>query len=294
MIFGLLRYKKNDAVAVPPRRERVGAKLRRSASLAGLTICACYSSCDDLPSSASTTGELGNGTFEYSCASLGDAVCEHGAVEQQFPDCIAVGGAFRLDYTLKDLSDRDDEHPTSSLSVDSASATFFSLDHGEFTAEQPGRAALLAFDNEKVVDFIHLDIVTPEAMEIVALDPEDSVEVLHLASGEAASFRVFPRTTQCAVLGGAVTAEAVSNHPVVVATSVLDVVELRGDVPGTATVTVKLGELTQEIRVEVSGAPVRHHDDMTSSDGGSSSGAAGSDSSSSSSDSSSSSEGTGG
>src|SRR5688500_7718518 len=81
---------------------------RRVAALA-LMMSACTSSCEGAPANATTTGELGNGTFGYTCGGANDPVCEGGLVHQQFPSCIVLGGTFELDYTLRDISDRDDE-----------------------------------------------------------------------------------------------------------------------------------------------------------------------------------------
>ncbi|MBC8070235.1 MAG: hypothetical protein IAG13_18025 [Deltaproteobacteria bacterium] len=243
-----------------------------------LLMSACTSSCEGAATNASTTGELGNGTFEYSCGGASDPVCELGVVDQPFPSCIAKGGTFGLDYTLRDISELDDDELASFLHVDAASDTFVSGGNGSFRAEQEGRVALLALDHEKVVDLIHLRIVTPDGMDVQAVDPADSVDELRLAQGDVARFRVFPRSTTCPSLGGAVELEATSTDDVIVRASADDVLLLRAHSPGRATVTLRMGELTQEIHVEVVGGPRRNKpdepgsssgDEPSSSDGGS-------------------------
>lgn len=245
----------------------IGRRCRRWAALLSLSLTACYSSCDGETASAVTTGELGNGSFEYRCVGTGDPVCELGLFGQQFPDCVAVGGEFELDYTLRDLSDRDEDELSPFLHVDSASQAFFSGSAGRFRAEQPGSAALLAVDHDKVVDLIHVDIVEPDAMDILALDPADPVDHIVLEQGDIAIFRVFPRNIGCAALGGAVEVEATSSDDVVVKPAVVDVLELKAHAPGLATVTVRMGELSHDIEVQVLGGPRRNlpDDPQTSS-----------------------------
>lgn len=252
---------------------RRSAPLRRGLSIAALVMCAC-STCGDAGSSASTTGELGNGTFHYTCTGTSDPVCETGLLGQQFPDCIAVGGSFELDYTLRDVSELDDDELAPFLFIESANDSFFS--GGDvFTAHRPGRSAFVARDNDVVVDILHLDIVAADAIDIVALDPADPVEVVELDVGDRAFFRVFPRSTQCAQLGGSITVEANSSDDVVASVGVVDALEIAAHSPGNATVTVELGELSQSITVKVGGAPQRNKPDMPptgdDSSGGSSS-----------------------
>jgi uncharacterized membrane protein YgcG len=287
MIFGAVRC----------GNER-GKWRRRIAALA-LMMSACTSSCEGTPPNASTSGELGNGTFEYSCGGANDPVCELGLFNQVFPACIVVGGAFELDYTLRDISDRDDDELTSFLHVTAVSDILVSGGSGSFRAEREGRVALLAIDNDKVVDLIHLRVVALDAMDVQPIVAGDPVDDLRLAQGDVARFRVFPHNSECTSSGGAVEFEASSSDGVVVQAGADDVLELRAHAPGHATVTVRMGELTREIDVEVAGGPRRNEpDDVepgSSGDGESGSGDASSESGSSESGSSSggTSEGTG-
>src|SRR5262245_39176506 len=177
--------------------------LRRGVAWLGLTMCACYSTCDGSPAAATATGELGNGTFEYRCIGTSDPVCEDGVFNQPFPDCIAVGGAFRLDYTLRDISERDEDELTPFLHVDAANSSFLSGESGSFHALREGRTAVLAYDNDVVVDLLHMELVQPDSLELQGLDPATPTDELHMRQGEVAVFRVFPRSASCSAMGGA-------------------------------------------------------------------------------------------
>jgi hypothetical protein len=261
---------------------RIGA-LRRGVAWLGLTMCACYSTCDGSPAAATATGELGNGTFEYRCIGTSDPVCEDGVFSQPFPDCIAVGGAFRLDYTLRDISERDEDELTPFLHIEAANTSFLGGEGGSFHASRPGRTAVLAYDNDVVVDLLHMELVQPDALELQGLDPAAPTDELHMRQGEVAVFRVFPRSSSCAGMGGAVDFVADSSDSSVATVGTPDVLEIESHKVGHTTVTVALGELTTSIEVFVEAATrtnpppgsVDGSSGESSGDGGSSSDATG-------------------
>lgn len=258
--------------------------LRRGVALVGLPLCACYSTCGDgTPPAASITGELGNGTFEYRCIGSGDPVCEEfDLAGGAFPDCIAVGGRFRLDYTLRDISERDEDEIEPFLHIESASDQFLSDADGIFGGRSEGRTALIAYDHDVVVDLIHIDVIMPDAIEVIdALDPQGPISELHMHPDDAQVFRVFPRSSRCPQLGGAIEFETDVENPAVASAHDLDVLEIEAKREGQTTLTVALGELSTQIEVFVAAVTRTHPTPVTAGDDSSSDGGASSDSGSS-------------
>lgn len=255
--------------------------LRRTVALMGLPVCACYSTCGDgTPAAASITGELGNGTFYYRCIGSGDPVCEDFMLDEtDFPDCIAVGGRFRLDYTLKDISERDEDEIEPSLRIESASESYMHGSNGIFRGQNEGRTALIAYDQDVVVDLIHLDVIQPDAIEVIdALDPQGPVTELHMRPDDAQVFRVFPRSSRCPQLGGAIDFHAQSDAQRIASVRELDVLEIEANADGHATISVGLGELGTKIEVFVAALRRTHPSPATGGDESSSDGGASSDS----------------
>lgn len=255
--------------------------LRRGVALVGLPMCACYSTCGDgTPPAASITGELGNGTFEYRCIGSGDPVCEEfNLAGGDFPDCIAVGGRFRLDYTLRDISERDEDEIEPFLHIESASESYLSESESVFMGQHEGRTALIAYDHDVVVDLIHLDVIQPDSIEVIdALDPQGPVTELHMHPDDAQVFRVFPRSTRCPQLGGAIDFHAQSNAQHIASVRELDVLEIEANADGHATISVGLGDLGTKIEVFVAALRRTHPTPVTAGDESSSDGGASSDS----------------
>lgn len=249
--------------------------VRRAIALVSLPMCACYSTCDGSPAAASVTGELGNGTFQYRCIGTGDPVCEE--FDGEFPDCIAVGGSFRLDYTLRDISERDEDELEPFLHIEAASSSYLGESEGVFSGRLEGRTAVLAYDNDVVVDLLHVRVIQADGLELQdAIDPAGRTDELHLHPGDVALFRVFPRSTTCPELGGAIEVSAQSNDPRVASVGTPDLLEIEANADGHATISVGLGQLSTKIEVYVAATsrtnppPATAGNEESSSDGGSS------------------------
>ncbi|MEX1368936.1 MAG: hypothetical protein AB1Z98_37770 [Nannocystaceae bacterium] len=218
-----------------------------------LVLGGCSSTCDG-SSEPGTIGELGNGRFEYVCTGSGDPVCERQS-NDQFPDCIALGGRFDLDYQLLDTSILGPDELSGVLYIESVNQGFF-RGNDDFEALRTGRAAFVVREDDSVIDLLHLDIVEADGIEVSAIDPtmaSESIPVdnVQVELGATEEFRVFPRSSRCTQLGGAIPIDADSSDEMVATVGGGDVLSIQGQALGVAVVRARLGELEQAITVEV-------------------------------------------
>jgi hypothetical protein len=152
--------------------------------LYGFGLVACLSGCGDADSSSpsSNQGELGRGDFTYHCYDATDAYCADD--RSTFPETIALGGAFELDFAEAD---------SRGARVVTGSALVEGDDFG-FRAVQPGFAAMLALSGDsQVVDLLHVRIVAPDDLLIsVGSERLESFMPLELKRGQRVSARVEP------------------------------------------------------------------------------------------------------
>lgn len=249
-------------------------------------LAGCSDSCDS-STSPGAIGELGNGRFDYACGGLGDPACEgseSGDLAAYFPRCIALGGRFSLAYDLIDGSALESNDLTPLLYIESVNQSFFEGTGEQFEALRLGSAAFVVRESERVLDLIHLEIVEPDGLEAVLRDTSVPTTALEVAVSDSAELRVFPRSSGCTELGGAVRFEAESSDPAIASVSAGEVLRIEGHSTGTAVVLARLGALEAAITVTVVGTPIDPDtgpSPSTESDGtssGGSSDSAGSDS----------------
>lgn len=245
----------------PPRRPRWLA-------VGLLAIAGCSDSCNE-STQQGAIGELGNGDFLYACGGTSDPACEHSAdddVVDYFPECIALGSTFDLEYRLLDDSALELDAIDPVLYVESVNQGFF-RGTDDFEALRVGEAAFVVRESQRVLDLIHLAIVEPDGMEVLARDPATPVAELELPVGDTEQLRVFPRSSTCDQLGGAIPITASSSDDAVASTSDGDLVRIQAHAPGTAVVRIGLGALEQQITVHVVGSPVDPDTGDSSSEG---------------------------
>jgi len=248
--------------------ERRHRKWRQGWAALALALVGCSDTCGGA-TEPGTVGELGNGRFHYTCGGTSDPACESSADGQTvdyFPNCIALGGTFDLDYELLDDSALETNDLTPVLYIESVNQHFF---HGtdDFEALRVGSAAFVVREGERVLDLVHLEIIAPDAIDVITRDPATPTTAVEIAAGDFEVLRVFPRSSECYDLGGAVPIDADSSDEAVARISAGDVLRIDGVAPGTAVVRARLGELEQAITVTVTGSPI---DPDTSEDSGSS------------------------
>jgi hypothetical protein len=95
-----------------------------------------------------TAGELGNGEFRYICAGANDAACDQNDEAFLFPEVLAVGGRFALDYEAR-------SGPTARIEPAAPVVLAESGDVLEFL--RAGSSAVLAIRGDAVVDVVHLE-----------------------------------------------------------------------------------------------------------------------------------------
>jgi hypothetical protein len=237
-------------------------KARAATSLALLGLVGCASTCGDSTQSSSAIGELGNGDFIYTCVGRTDPACGFDSFDpsdNHFPECIALGGRFRLTYTLRDASALSSDDISPFIRVESGNEDYFS-GSDTFVARKVGRSAFLAREEEHVLDFIHLAVVAATQVRFSgeAGNPTDRVE---LQMGERKEVRVLPGGATCSMLGGAMAVQATTADPSVATATDGDTLEVYGAGVGTTTLVVHLGEpgdqpeLTGSLSVVVTESP---------------------------------------
>ncbi|MEM7155901.1 MAG: hypothetical protein AAF799_23825 [Myxococcota bacterium] len=231
-----------------------------------LILSGCASTCGT-STAPGTIGELGNGRFLYHCTGDSDPVCEL-ANNEEFPDCIALGGVFDLEFMVLDTSIFDFGDISPVLYVESVNQDFFRGDD-DYEALRTGEAAFLVREDNRVLDLLHLNIVRADGFEIIARDPATPSDSIQIELGDTQEFRVFPRSSSCQQLGGSVPIEAESSDIDVASTSDGEVLRIQAQALGTAVVRVRQSGHEQAIAVEVVEGVVPP---ATSTDSGSDSG----------------------
>ncbi|MEM9462806.1 MAG: hypothetical protein AAGF11_52180 [Myxococcota bacterium] len=238
-----------------------------------MSLGGCASTCGDT-SDPGAIGELGNGRFLYQCTSDSDPVCEFSDPGPEFPECIALGGQFDLEYELLDPDALDSDLALDPvIYVESISQDFF-RGTDDFEAVRTGEAAFVIRESEHVLDLIHLTILEPDDFDIFTRDPAEPTQAVTISVGDTQSFRVFPRHSACDQLGGGIPITANSSDTAIASTSGGDVLRIVAQGEGTATVRVQLGALEKMITVTVVDGPIEPPPDTTT-DAGSDSGTSG-------------------
>ncbi len=224
---------------------RSGPPRLRWPSLLLLASAACTSS----PTGAKASGELGNGTFDYRCATASDPICDAGQPATDFPDCLLEGGRFELGYTAHDSDDLN-SWGYDFVYVEPASPTYFGgID--TLTALRVGHAAFVAYADNNVIDILHLDIVTPETMTLRHTDGSALVPVVEVELGTNVTLTATASSTGCSQPGGGLPVSSQSSDPSVAVVAGDESVLISGYAEGSATITVHVGALTQEVAVRV-------------------------------------------
>lgn len=213
-----------------------------------LVLSGCASTCGS-STAPGTIGELGNGRFLYHCTGDSDPVCEL-ANNEEFPDCIALGGVFDLEYMVLDTSIFDFGDISPVLFIESVNQAFFRGDD-DYEALRTGEAAFLVREDDRVLDLLHLTIVQADGFEIIARDPATPSDSIQIELGDTQEFRVFPRSSSCQQLGGSVPIEAESSDTTVATTSDGEVLRIQAQALGTAVIRVQQSGHEESITVEV-------------------------------------------
>jgi hypothetical protein len=239
-------------------------------TVAGCVLASLAAGCggDDF-SGPNMQGELGAGAFLYICVGDSDPYCD-GATVSSFPEVLAVGGSFDLEYEADDDVFEDDALPQ----VIAASPQSIGAVGMGFAMLRPGHAAVLATTGVgEVYDLRHLYAADVARVAFTTGDSQELADV-SLEVGEQLTIRAQPQDSLRTTLGGSLTYEWVSDDAEVVRIATADVdrdVTIEGVATGVTMIRVNAGGFVQALTVEVGGAVATSNaEDSGASDDGTS------------------------
>jgi hypothetical protein len=234
---------------------------------AGLAALSAFSAlaCSDSKASNQTYGELGNGTFSYTCV-RDDALCADGELATTFPGQVATGSVFRVSFDAKnyDAQSRFDVAPASTGVIEKEADVL--------RAKAPGIVALLATrtSDGRVLDFVHLRVTDISHIRFSA--DRGTLDTIW-QTGVTENVRARPVDDLDVDLAGGLGYDWTVSDPKklhLARTSPTAVMGILPIAPGAATVSVTAGTRTDSFDVTISGHVVNPEPDAgTSVDGGS-------------------------
>lgn len=193
------------------------------------------------------SGELGRGYFFYECDNNpDDGFCDRAPLDREFPDAVATGSLFRIDY-----------EPQDSVYVNIVSGCLDCMERTPdgFVMTTEGRAPLLVENGEgEIYDVLHVEAKTAADLVVrVDGDAWPDGELL-LVQGAVHELGATPQAADGTELGGSLDYEwEIADETVVelMSSGIRNDIELRAVAEGETTVTVRSGELSFEIPVRV-------------------------------------------
>ncbi|MCB9749614.1 MAG: hypothetical protein H6713_06350 [Myxococcales bacterium] len=232
---------------------------RRSLLWCGL-LAACTTTGPSGTPTVETPGELGHGEFVYACVESSDPVCRGDDTRPPFPDCVALGGEFELEYEVFEGPDAQ---------VSSLSEEYFQVvASSRFRAARVGTAAMLARRADETVDYLHMRIVEPDTIEIRNALTGSPADTVLMRTGAKAIFELIPISGDCDPIGGSLNFTASSSDPSVVTASSEGTLALTARAPGEATISVEAIGMLHTFDVVVSDPPTRWPPGETETDTG--------------------------
>jgi hypothetical protein len=231
-----------------------GARCYELLALVGVLALA---GCGDSGGTSQTKlGDLGRGSFRYTCVSSDDGICPSGTNERNFdfPTSIAVGGRFKLGFVAKS----GDKEQIGNAVLKPASNEFLNDDSLEyFIAKKVGRVAVVAKSsaNGKAADLTYVRIAEPKKLKLTDTStstvPPPSITIV---KGKTLTLRAEAHGEIDEALAGTVDVDWTSSST--------DVIELASRPPsarmtfnakieGKSTITAKIGSATTTLEVQV-------------------------------------------
>ena len=209
--------------------------------------CVLDTSVDDRPA---RPGELGAGDFLYICVGDSDPLCAAESVAETFPERIAVGGRFGLDFNPNDTVFSDGV----GLRIDAPNEMVVRSELGSFSIEQAGYQVFLAVSNEsEVVDIQHILAANIERISVRTMDSQD-LDTIDLALGELITVSAVPQDRLRSTLAGSLDYTWSSTDPSIAEVVTIDEdfdVTIEAISEGTTTLMIEAGGFIQEVSVEV-------------------------------------------
>ncbi len=224
-------------------------------------LAACQPGDPALDTAAAKTGSLGNGDFYFSCD---DSVtcASYTNVAGKFPDAVAEGASFHIQYAPKDSGIHINEsQPGQGYTIQAAGKnTYLSLGVDGFTPVKDGIGTIEVITNGgHVVDFTALKIAKPDAIVVYEDGFSGSgspppVTTITMNVGDSKTFRTLARQKQ-ADLAGVFESDWASADTSIVSAGTRNggKTTIQAVKAGTTTMTVTGAALTQTITVQVAG-----------------------------------------
>ena len=210
--------------------------------------CVIDEDADDRPS---RPGELGAGDFLYVCVGDSDPLCAQGSVAETFPERIAVGGRFALDFNPNDTIFSDGV----ALRIEAPNETLVKAELGSFSIEEAGYQVFLAVSSEsEVVDLQHILAANIERISVRTMDSQD-LDTIELALGESITVSAVPQDRLRSTLAGSLDYAWSITDPEIADVATVDEdfdVTIEAVSEGVTTLIVEAGGFAQEVTVEVS------------------------------------------
>jgi hypothetical protein len=243
---------------------------RRSALAVLATALAVTSGCvidDDDDDRPSRPGELGAGDFLYVCVGDSDPLCTNGAVADTFPERIAVGARFALDFNPNDTIFGDG----SALRIDAPAEQLVRSELGAFSIEQAGYQVFLAVTNDsEVIDIQHILAVNIERISVQTMDSQD-LDTIELLPGESLTVTAIPQDRLRSTLAGSLDYTWSTADDTIAEVTSIDEdfdITIEAVAEGETTLMVEAGGFTQEVVIEVMGEGTTGDTDGGSSSSG--------------------------
>ncbi len=211
------------------------------------TGCILNENTDDRPA---RPGELGEGDFLYVCVGDSDPLCAEGSVATTFPERIAVGGRFGLDFNPNDSFRSDGV----ALRIEAPNDTVVRRELDTFTIEQAGYQVFLAVSNEsEVVDLQHIRAANIERISVRTMDSQD-LDTIELALGESITVYAIPQDRLRSELAGSLDYAWSTADPSIAEVASVDEdfdVTIEAVSEGITTLVIQAAGFTQEVSIEV-------------------------------------------
>lgn len=226
-----------------------GKSLALSATL--VAVVGCGSNGPEGPLQAA--GELGNGTFAYTCAALSDAACDESADALKASNLVAVGSRFGMTFKPRES--------VSPIRIEAVSPTLLQrvgLSGNEFEVLGGGYVGLMAKQGQRVLDITHLGLAPVASVAAEVRAPGAGLFVagdrVELAEYESAQLRVVPRDADGKDLRGALPCLWTASDESLLSfgdSATDNVVTLSPRGVGTTVAHVKLGGFEKEITIVI-------------------------------------------
>ncbi len=226
--------------------------LRNPIAIASIALAlgACVIDADDNDDRPSRPGELGAGEFVYVCVGDSDPLCAGGAVADTFPERIAVGARFGLDYNPNDTAFSEGI----SLRIDAPDEAVVRRELDAFFIQQAGYQVFLAVNNDsEVIDIQHFLAANIDRIAVRTMDSQD-LDTIELAPGESVTVQAVPQDSLRSTLAGSLDYSWSTGDEAIASVATIDEdfdVTIEALERGSTILTIETSGFSQQVAIEV-------------------------------------------